>query len=413
MHKAYKAKNNLYSIPMKKISSKKSKYELLAPAGDFASLIAAISAGADSVYFGLKDFNMRANAKNFSISDLKKIKELCSKNKVKKYLTLNTIIYDDEIKKIEGVIKRVKPYIDAVICWDLSIISLCKKYKIPFHVSTQASISNKNAAEFYKKLGAERVVLARELNLKQIKEISRIIPVEIFIHGAMCVSISGRCFTSQFLFGRSANRGDCLQPCRRAYFIKDDEGKELQLENNKVMSAKDLCTLPFIEKLKKSEAVAFKIEGRNREPEYVDTAVRIYRKALDKKLTSEELKTSLEELNKVYNREFSSGFYLGLPTSDDFSKNEHSAATHRKEFIGTIVHYFKDKNVAAIKIAGGKIKVGDELLIIGNKTGLVRHKIERIEINRQSVNEAKKGEEIGIKIANVRKSDKVYLVVKR
>jgi putative protease len=390
------------------------QYELLAPSGSFASLVAAITAGADSVYFGLDEegTNMRASAKNFSLNDLPKMRKMCSK-KVKMYLTLNTIVYDNELGRIEQIIKKAKKYIDAVICWDLAIINLCKKYKIPFHISTQASVSNIEAAKFYKKLGAERIVLARELNLEQIKKISRIIDVECFIHGAMCVSISGRCFTSQFLFNKSANRGECMHPCRRQYDVTDDEGKKLKLENNKVMSAKDLCTLPFIEELKKAGIKAFKIEGRNKEPEYVDTIVRVYRKALDKKLNKEELEESLNELKKVYNKEFSSGFFLGIPTNDDFSKTENSSATHKKEFIGKIYHYFSEVGVAAIKMSSGKIKVGDELLILGDKTGVVRHKIERIEVNKESLKEAEKGMEVGIKIPNVRKGDKVYLVVKK
>ncbi|MBT4376008.1 U32 family peptidase, partial [archaeon] len=199
----------------------KTKYELLAPAGDFSTLVAAIKAGADAVYFGLKEFSMRANAKNFSIKDLAKINKLCG-TRVKKYLTLNVIVYNEELKKLESTIKKVKGKVDAIICWDLAVINLCKKYKIPFHVSTQASISNKETAEFYKKLGAERIVLARELNLKQIKEISKILPVETFIHGAMCVAVSGRCFMSQELFGRSANRGQCTQVCRRTYKLTDE-----------------------------------------------------------------------------------------------------------------------------------------------------------------------------------------------
>ena len=388
----------------------KSKYELLAPAGSFPSLIAAVNAKADSVYFGLKDFNMRATAANFSINDLPKIKEIC-KNKVKKYLTLNTIIYGDELIKIEEIIKKAKPFIDAVICWDPAIIQLCKKHKVEFHISTQASIANPDSARFYKKLGAKRVVLARELNLKQIKEISKIIDVEVFIHGAMCVSKSGRCFTSQFLFKKSANRGDCLQPCRRAYRIIDEDGNELKLDRNTVMSAKDLCTLPFIEKLKDSGVKAFKIEGRNREPEYVDRVVRTYRKALDKKLTDSEIKQSLEELKKVYNRGFSSGFFLGVPTSDDFTKEQHSSATQKKEYVGSVYHYFDKVNVAAIKMASGVIKLGDELLILGDKTGIVRHKIERLEVNNHPFGWADKGQEVGIKIPGVRKGDKVYKVV--
>jgi len=392
----------------------KHHHELLAPAGSLVSLIAAITAGADSVYFGLDEegTNMRASAKNFSLNDLPKMRKMCGK-KVKMYLTLNTIVYDNELERIEQIIKKAKEYIDAVICWDLAVINLCKKYKIPFHISTQASVSNIEAAKFYKKLGAERIVLARELNLSQIKKISKYIDVECFIHGAMCVSVSGRCFTSQFLFNKSANRGECMHPCRRQYEVKDDEGNNLKLENNKVMSAKDLCTLPFIEELKKAGIKAFKIEGRNKEPEYVDTTVKIYRKALDKKLTKEEVEESLEELKKVYNKEFSSGFFLGIPTNNDFSKTENSSATHKKEFIGRIYHYFPKVDVAALKISSGKIKVGDELLILGDKTGVIRHKVERIEVDKKQVNEAKKGMEVGIKIPGAKKGDNVYLTVKK
>jgi len=392
----------------------KHKFELLAPAGSFASLIAAITAGADAVYFGLDEegTNMRTSAKNFSLNDLPKINNICGK-KVKKYLTLNTVIYGSEIKKVEQIIKEAKKYVDAIICWDFAIISLCRKYKIPFHISTQASISNIEAAKFYKKLGAERIILARELNLEQIKKISQVIEVECFTHGAMCVSVSGRCFTSQFLFNKSANRGECLQPCRRQYEITDDEGNNLKLENNKVMSAKDLCTLPFVEKLKKAGITAFKIEGRNREPEYVDTTVKIYRKALDKQLNEKEIEESLKELKKVYNKEFSSGFFLGIPTNDDFSKTENSSATHKKDFIGRIYHYFPKVGVAAIKISSGEIKVGDELLILGDKTGVIRHKVERIEVDKKQVNEAKKGMKVGIKIPGAKKGDNVYLTVKK
>jgi putative protease len=398
--------------------NKKRKYELLAPAGSFSSLIAAIDAGADAVYFGLneKGLNMRARAKNFSLSDLKKIYNICKlKNGrvVKKYLTLNTIIYDSELNKVEKIIKIAKKYIDAVICWDLSVIELCRKYKVKFHISTQASVANVGAAKFYKKLGAERIVLARELNLAQIKKIAKIIDVECFCHGAMCVSESGRCFTSQFLFGKSANRGECLQPCRREYIVRDEDGNELKLENNNVMSAKDLCTLPFIDKLKKAGIKAFKIEGRNREPEYVNITTRVYRKALDKKLNDREIKEALEELNKVYNKGFSSGFYIKTPTSNDFSKAQDSSSSQRKEFVGKIVHYFDKIEVAAVRIASGKVKLGDELLVLGDKTGVKRLVIERMEINKKEIKIAEKGQEIGIKIPNARKGDLVYRVVKK
>ena len=389
-------------------------YELLAPAGSFPSLIAAVNAGADSVYFGLKEgLNMRANAKNFSISDLPKIEEICKPRKVKRYLTLNTIVYDGELSKVQKLIKKVKPFVDAVICWDLSVIQLCKKNKIPFHISTQASVANTDAALFYKKLGAERVVLARELNINQIKEIAKVIGVEVFCHGAMCVSVSGRCFTSQFLFNKSANRGECLQPCRRAYTIKDEEGNELKIENETVMSAKDLCTLPFIEELKKAGVKAFKIEGRNREPEYVDTVVKVYRKALDNKLNEKEIKEGFDELKKAYTKGFSSGFYLGKPTPKDFSQAQHSSATQRKEFIGNVIHYYPKVHVAAVRISSGKLKVGDEIIVIGETIGLLKQKIERIEINNKPIKNAKKGQEIGIRIIGARKGDKVYLVVKK
>jgi len=389
----------------------KSKYELLAPAGDFPMLVAAVNAGADAVYFGLKEFSMRATARNFTIKDLDKIEKICKPKNIQRYLTLNTIIYNQEIKQLEKTIKKVRGRVDAIICWDLAVIKLCNKYKIPFFVSTQASISNIEAAKFYKKLGAKRAVLARELNLKQIKEISKIIDPECFCHGAMCVSVSGRCFTSQFLFNKSANRGECLHPCRRTYQVKDEEGNELKVNNSRVFSAKDLCTLPFIEKMKAAGIKSFKIEGRNRDARYVDTVVRIYRKALNKKLTEQELKDSIEELKKVYNRKFSSGFYNKTPTSDDFTNTENSEATERKHFVGKVLHYFSKLGVATIKVSS-QIKVGDEIIIIGKTTGIEKSKIQKIEIKNKEVQKAKKGDEIGILLPKVRKNDEVYVVVK-
>jgi U32 family peptidase len=395
------------------IKKKMNKFELLAPAGDFECLSAAINAGADAVYFGLSDFSMRARAKNFKISDLPKISKMCKERGVRKYLTINTLIYDNEIRKAEGMIKKTRGYVDAVICSDISVMLLCKKHKIPFHVSTQCSTANSETARFYKKLGAERVVLARELNLIQIKKISKIIPVELFIHGAMCVSVSGRCFTSQFLFKESANRGCCIHPCRRAYSVEDEEGNKLRIENKYIFSAKDLCTLPFFEKIKKSGAVAFKIEGRGREPEYVDTVVRVYRGAIDKKLNDHEIKTGIRELEKVYNKGFSSGFYLGTPTNDDYSCNENSSATQTKEFIGKIIHYYPKINVGLLKINTGKLKAHDEIIILGNTTGIARGKVESMEIEHKKIEEAVKGQVVGIKIPKCRKGDDLYRVVKR
>jgi len=390
------------------------KYELLAPVGDFPMLVAAINAGADAVYFGLKEFSMRTGSKNFTINDLDKINEICGK-KVKKYLTLNTIIYDNEIKKIEKIIKKIKGKVDAIICWDLSVIQLCRKYKIPFHISTQASVSNIEAAKFYKKLGAKRIILARELNLKQIKKISKIIDVECFAHGAMCVAVSGRCFTSQFLFGKSANRGQCIHPCRRSYLIKDlQEEYELKLDNNKVLSAKDLCTLPFIDKMKKAGIKSFKIEGRNRDPRYVDTVTRVYRKALDepKALTPEKIHAGIKLLNTVYNRQFSSGFYIKMPTADDFAKVEHSASVIKKHFVGKVLHYFDKIQVATVKLVS-ELKVGDRIVVIGKTTGIIKAKIEYMESKKKSINRAGKDNEIGIKLPKVRKNDEVYVLKTR
>ncbi len=390
----------------------KQKYELLAPAGSFATLVAAVNAGADAVYFGLKEFSMRATAKNFSIKDLDKIEKICEPKGVKKYLTLNTIVYNNEIRKLERIIKQVKNKVDAIICWDMAVINLCRKYKIPFFISTQASVSNAEAANFYKKLGAKRIILARELNLRQIKEIVKSVPgieIECFAHGALCVSVSGRCFTSQFLFNKSANRGECLHPCRRSYIVRDDEGNELRVKNNKIFSAKDLCTLPFIEKIKKAGIKCFKIEGRNRDARYVDVVVRTYRKALDKKLSKKEVEESLKELKKVYNKGFSSGFYLGTPTSDDFSNIENSASSEKKHFVGKVSHYYPKIGVAAIKLVS-ELKLGDEIVVIGKKTGIITSKVEHIEINKKSIKKTKKGDEIALKLPQVRKNDEVYII---
>lgn len=388
------------------------KYELLAPAGDFSMLAAAVNAGADAVYFGLKEFSMRTNAGNFSIKDLDEISKICKPKNVKRYLTLNTIIYNNELKRIEEIIKKVAGKIDAIICWDFAIIELCKRYNIPFFISTQASVSNIESAKFYKKVGAKRIVLARELNLKQIREISKIIDIECFSHGAMCVAISGRCFTSQFLFSKSANRGECLHPCRRSYSVRDEEGNELKIENSRILSAKDLCTLPFIEKMKKVGIKSFKIEGRNRDARYVDAVVRVYRKALDKKLSKKEIEEGIKELEKIYNKGFSSGFYLKMPTADDFSRTEHNSSPEKKHFAGKVTHYFDNAGVAAIKLAS-ELKVGDKINVIGKTTGIIHSEINSMEMKNKPVLKANKGNEVGIKLPKVRNNDEVYLIKKR
>jgi U32 family peptidase len=393
------------------------KYELLAPVGNFAMLHAAIDAGADAVYLGLKEFSMRANARNFTIKDLPKIRKVCdnSTKRVSVYLTINTIIYDNELRKIESTIRKVKDNVDAIICWDLSVIKLCKKYGIPFHISTQASIANEESAKFYQKLGAERIVLARELNLKQIKKISKIkgIETECFIHGAMCVAISGRCFTSQFIHGISANRGLCAQPCRRSWTITDGDNNKLKLKNNKVMSAKDLCTLPFIEKMKRAGITSFKIEGRNRSPEYVHKIVSVYRKALDKRLSRKQIIEGIKELKTVYNRGLSSGFYLKMPTSDDFSFSENGEQKEYKQLVGKVEKYWPRVAAASVKMLAGKLATGDEVYLISEDSAIKRIEIKSIEKKGKKVSSTKKGEEIGITLPKCKRGTEIYLIKKR
>ncbi len=391
------------------------EYELLAPAGNFRNLYAAIEAGADAIYFGVKGLNMRDSAKNFSAKDFKKIRKICDtpKKKVKMYLTLNIVVYNDELKKIEGIIKKAKGLVDTIICWDMAVIELCQKYNLPFHVSTQASVSNLASAQFYKKLGAERIILARELNLKQIKSISKYVNIECFCHGAMCVAVSGRCFMSQYVHGLSANRGKCAQLCRRGWNITDDSGNELKLENSRVMSAKDLCALPFVEKMKGAGISSFKIEGRNRSPEYVYTVVSEYRKALDKKLTHEEILAGIENLKKVYNRGFSSGFYLKMPTADDFSFSENGEQKERKEFVGKAYKYWQKVGAASVKMNAGKLKVGDSVYLIRDDEAIKKAVVKSIELEKKSVRVAKKGDDVGINFGTeVKNGTEIYLIRK-
>ncbi len=397
---------------------KRKKPELIAPAGDWISLKAAVEAGADAVYFGLKEFSMRAKAKNFKLNELKKVVEKCHENDIKAYLTLNTIIHEEELEKIKNILKKVKKAkVDAIHAWDMSIIKEALRLKIPVHLSTQASVSNSEAVKYYKKIGVERVILARECSLKQIKNIKekiKGIEIEVFIHGAMCVSVSGRCFISQFEFGKSANRGECLQPCRREYTVIDDEGKKLKLKNDFIMSPKDLCTLPFIEKLKKAGIDAFKIEGRMRSPEYVKTVTEVYREAVDKKLDKKDVKRLMKELEAVYNRGFSSGFYLGKPMPEDFTDAYGSKATEKKVYIGNVVHFYDKIMVAEIKIESRGLKVGDKIMVQGDKTGVYEQKLKSMEINHKKVKKAGKGKTTAVKLdKKARKNNKVYVISRR
>ena len=398
-----------------------SKPELVSPAGDWAMLTAAINAGADAIYFGLKQLNMRITANNFELSELKKVVDYCHKNKVKAYLCLNTIIYENELEKLRHILREAKKSkVDAVICWDFAVIDECRKLNIPTHLSTQASVSNSKSANFFKKLGVKRIVLARECSLEQIKEIKKDskVEIEVFVHGAMCVSISGRCLISEELHGKSANRGECIHPCRRQYkIINEDTGKELKIGNNFILSAKDLCALPFLDKLIDLGINAFKIEGRNKNPEYVQVVTECYREIIDfylknKKIEKNIIDKNLKKLKTVYNRDFSSGFFLGLPTDKEFTNTEGSKAIEKKSYVGFVKNYYKKIKVSEIKIQNQPIKTGDLIRVEGSKTGTFKQKITSMEFNHKKISKAEKGKNIAVKMEKeVRINDKVFLII--
>ncbi|MBN1638169.1 MAG: U32 family peptidase [Ignavibacteriales bacterium] len=396
------------------------KPQLLAPVGDWKMLHAAIKAGADAIYFGIDKLNMRAKADNFKLIDLKEIAKICKEKKIETNLTLNTIIYEDELNDVEKILKEVKAAeIDFVICWDMSVVRRCIEFGVPFCVSTQASISNSEAAKYYQELGAHRITLARECTLEKIKEMREKVDIEIetFIHGAMCVAISGRCFLSQSIFGQSANRGECLQPCRREFEIYDKQDDySLLLGNDYVLSPKDLCSIEFIDKLIDAGIDVFKIEGRKRSPEYIAKVVSIYRNAIDLhtegKLTKEIKLEMLNELKKVYNRGFSSGFYFGIPEATEFAKKYGSHATTKKIYVGKVINYFRKTNIVHIKIEAEEISVGDNILIIGNSTGVIEMQIPSMVIDEKQVTTAPKTSDVTIPCPEIaRVNDQVYKVV--
>ncbi len=397
----------------------KSKPELMAPAGDWTMLRAAVNSGADAVYFGVDKLNMRAKAKNFSIEELQEISQYCKDNNVRTYLTLNTIVFEEELNEVEEIIIKAKESgIDRIICWDLAVAEICHRHNFPFAISTQGSISNSLAASVYKRLGAVRIVLARECSLDEIKKIraNTDLEIEAFIHGAMCIAISGRCFMSHHLFGQSANRGECVQPCRREYEVIDSATeKPLIIGEDYVMSPKDLCTIEFIDQLIEAGIDSFKIEGRKRAPEYVAKVVNVYRKAIDLyfegKLTTEKKKEFLTKLETVYNRGFSSGFYFGIPSSEDYAGVEGSKATTRKVYVGKVLNYYKQPEIAHILIESGKLERGNKILIMGETTGVIETEIQQMRVNEIENSQAFRGDELTIKVPSlVRRNDKVYLV---
>lgn len=397
----------------------KSKPELMAPAGDWTMLRAAVNAGADAVYFGIDKLNMRAKAENFTLDELKPVVEFCRDNNVKTYLTLNTIVFEEELIELEEIIARAKiSGVDRIICWDLSVAELCSRHNFPFCISTQGSVSNSLSASVYKKLGAVRIVLARECSLEEIKKIRAStddLEIEAFVHGAMCIAISGRCFMSHHMFGQSANRGECVQSCRREYEIYDTASdKSLLIGEDYVMSPTDLCTIEFIEKLIKAGIDSFKIEGRKRSPEYVSVVVAAYRNAIDayfnNELSAGLKKELLAELEKVYNRDFSSGFYFDIPSSEEYSNANGSKATKKKEYVGKVLNYFQKAKAVHILIESGALKKDDELFIIGETTGVVRLKLEEFRKDDKVINSAVKGDEVTFVVNElIRPRDKVYL----
>jgi putative protease len=404
--------------------------ELLAPAGNWESLTSAVKAGCNSVYFGVKGLNMRANARNFELGELKKIAEFCHSNNVRCYLCVNTITYDEEFEKIRKTLDAAKEAgIDAIICWDMGVVQFIKdNYNFEIHLSTQASVSNTIALKFYSNF-ADRIILARELSLEQIKQIKEkiikenirgpkgeLIKIECFAHGAMCVAVSGRCFTSQFLYGKSANRGDCIQPCRRGFKVTDLEepDKELELENKYVMSPKDLCTIEFVDKLISIGIDALKIEGRGRSVDYVDTVVSSYRKAIDSvnenKYTDELKKELKQKLQTVYNRKFSDGFYMGKPINE-WAGIYGSDSKGSKEYAGVVRNFYPNIGVAEIKIEAKGLNKGDNIMITGNATGILKQTVEEMQKNHNDIDESNKGDIIAIKVSEkVRKNDKVFVV---
>ena len=416
------------------------KPEILAPAGDFTCLQAAIDAGADAVYFGLGTFNMRARSGvNFKVEDLPEIARRCTRDQgsgirdqVKRYLTLNAIMFEGEMEEVEKTIVAAKPYVDAFIVSDWGVISLCKKHGARFHVSTQMSTSNSAAVKFLAEQGAERVVLARECTLKEVANIIRSTGVEIecFVHGAQCVAESGRCFMSHNVFGKSACRGECNQPCRRKFIVKavdlyeDENGNPVhesntafEVEPHTVLSARDLCSLGFVDKLMAAGIASFKIEGRARNANYVKTVVSAYRRAVDAVVdgtyTPELVAELTEDVKRVVHREFSEGLYFGRPGVDQFADSEDSLATTVKRHIGIVIDYFLKAGIAQVKVQDHPLAVGDEIQIHGPTTGVIEMTAVELRRDEEVVTSCEKGEWVTLKTPRCRVGDKVFFVEKR
>ncbi|MAG18420.1 MAG: protease [Candidatus Diapherotrites archaeon] len=401
------------------------KPELLVGVANFSCAIAAVKNGADAVYFGVKGFNMRDLGTNFKTSELKKLMSYLRENKVKGYLALNTVVFEEEMKEMEKVLVQAKKAkVDAVICSDLGVLSIVKKLKLEPHISTQASIGNSIALQQYKDLGAERIVLARELSLDQINKITKNaknlgIEVEIFVHGAMCIAVSGRCFMSHELFGKSANKGECLQVCRRAYFFdghKGSEKKELEIRGDTILSPKDMKTIEFLDKIIASGVSSLKIEGRTKPSDYVVAVTKCYREAIDsvfdKTFSKKKIIVWDKELSKVFNRGFSTGFFLRKPDKNDLTDKQGSKQTQRKVMVGTVKKYYAKAGVAEVKLIEN-ISISDKIVFEGATTFLEQD-LTSMQINHTELKRAKKSQKVGIKVSErVRENDKVFVLEKK
>ncbi|MBQ5892482.1 MAG: U32 family peptidase [Bacteroidales bacterium] len=405
------------------------KVEIMSPVGSYEALYAAIDAGADSVYFGVEGLNMRSrSANNFTIEDLKNIADIASQNGVKTYLTLNTIVYDSELDYMREILNAAKQSgVSAVIAADLAVISYARSINLEVHLSTQCNITNREAVKFFSQF-ADVIVTARELSLDKVKDITtwirennikgpsgRTLEIECFVHGALCMAVSGKCYISLDNANQSANRGACLQFCRRPYKVTDlDGGTELMIDNQYIMSPKDLKTLNFLDKVLDAGVRVLKIEGRGRSPEYVKVVTRVYKEAsqawLNGEWSEEKLEKWNEDLKKVYNRGFWDGYYLGQRVGE-WTKKYGSQATTKKTFIGTVTNYFKNISVAEIKIETGELNVGDNIYIMGTTTGVYEDTVEEIRVDLQPTQKTVKGDFCSIATKSVvRRGDKLYLI---
>lgn len=409
---------------------KEQKAEILAPAGSFDSLQAAIHAGADAVYFGVEQLNMRTrSSKSFSIADIKKVCGICREHGMQAYLTLNTVMYEHDMQLLKTILKEAKKQgIDAVIAADFSVIEYCNQLGIPLHISTQANISNIESVQFFARF-ADVVVLARELTLKQVEHISKeikrkkikgpsgqLVKIELFVHGALCMAVSGKCYMSLHTQNASANRGACVQNCRRPYIVKDAEsGEELMIDNEYIMSPKDLCTIDILDQLIASGVDVLKIEGRTKGAEYVQTVTRCYKEALEAvyagTYTPEKVAAWKEEMEKVYNRGFWEGYYLGRRLGE-WTTKPGSAATEKKIYIGKGSKYYPKIGVGEFLIESGTLKAGDTLMVTGPVCGMVKEKMKILRVNGEEGTEAGKGDKLTFPFATkVTASDKLYKIV--